>query len=90
MLVGGLTAVTFTVRTKTWTLYLSQAKFDRTVADGPSYIRPFAELIGQRMAMVIRNLVESLSLPPDEYLRIRLLDLVTMWRRKRWIMVGQS
>ncbi len=80
VLVGGPTAVTFTARTKTRTLYLSQAKFDRIVADEPSYIRPFAEMIGQRMAMLIENFAASVSLPPDEYLRIRLADLVAMWR----------
>ena len=80
VLINTPTAVTFTARTKTRTLFLSHAKFERIVAGEPSYIRPFAEVIGQRFMIALRHLALSASLPAEDYLRLRLAELVSMWR----------
>lgn len=75
-----LTVVTFTARTNTTTLFLPKAEFLRIARDEPAVYEAFAQMVSQRMAVTLRNLAQSLALPPEEYLRIRLADLVANWQ----------
>jgi CRP-like cAMP-binding protein len=67
--------VTATARTGVRALFLPAAKFDQIVDNQPQYFRCFAELQTTRYAVILRHVAQSVGLPVEEYLRIRLADI---------------
>lgn len=75
-----LPAVTSVSRGDSQVLVLPVAEFDQICDQDPSFFRACAQLALQRYAMVTRLLAQSQWLPKEAYLRIRLADLVDLWR----------
>ena len=61
-------------------LLLSTTEFERIVRDEPRHFRCFAELLFARYADLFRYLGEAQGLAPEDWLRVRLLDLVATRR----------
>ena len=70
--------ITATARTKVKALFLPASSFEQIVDSEPRYYRLIAKLVLSRYAIIMRNLGQSNSFPPEEYLRIRLADLSDM------------
>ena len=75
-----LPAVTSVSRGDSQVLILPVAEFNRICDADPSFFRACAQLALQRYALVTRLLAQSQWLPKEAYLRIRLADLVDLWR----------
>lgn len=75
-----LPAVTSVSRGASQVLVLPVAEFNRICEEDPSFFRACAQLALKRYAMVTRLLAQSQWLPKEAYLRIRLADLVDLWR----------
>lgn len=73
-------AVTSISRGDSQVLVLPVADFNRICEADPSFFRACAQLALKRYAMVTRLLAQSQWLPKEAYLRIRLADLVDLWR----------
>ena len=63
------------------TLALTVREFERIVREEPGYFRAFADLLFERYADLFRYLGESHGLAPEDWLRIRLVDLAAAMRR---------
>jgi len=63
------------------TLALTVREFERIVREEPGYFRAFADLLFERYADLFRYLGESHGLAPEDWLRIRLVDLAAVMRR---------
>lgn len=61
-------------------LFLPLAAFERIVGDEPRYYRLFARALIDRYAHMYRYLAEIHGLPPEEWLRTRLLELADVRR----------
>ncbi len=70
--------ITATARTKVRTLFLPVNSFEQIINAEPRYYRLIVKLVLARYAMLMRNLGQSNTLQPEEYLRIRLADLSDM------------
>lgn len=66
--------ITATARTKVKTLFLPASSFEQIVDAEPRYYRSIVKLVLARYAILMRTLGQSNSLPPEEFLRIRLAD----------------
>ena len=78
LLGNDITLITATARTKIRALFLPAPNFKQIIEAEPRYYQLFAQLSLTRYAILIRNLSHSNSLPPEEYLRLRLADLSDM------------
>jgi CRP-like cAMP-binding protein len=72
------TNITATARTKVRTLFLPASSFEQIIDSEPRYYRLINKLVLARYAIIMRNLGQSNSFSPEEYLRIRLADLSDM------------
>jgi len=72
------TVITATARTKVRLLFLPTSSFEQIVNNNHRYYKLFVKLMLARYAIVIRTLGLSNTLPPEEFLRIRLADLSDM------------
>lgn len=61
-------------------MFLPLAEFERIVGDEPRYYRLFAQALIDRYAHLYRHLAEIHGLPPEEWLRTRLLELAEVRR----------
>lgn len=83
ILSGDPTLVTATAHTKVRALFLPISNFKQIIEVEPRYYELFAQLALSRYAILIRALGQSMSLSPEEYLRIRLADLSDMIHSER-------
>lgn len=67
--------------TKVQVLLLPATELDRILVEDNDYYRAFAELIMDRHYLVLRCLARSRTLPPEQYLRVRLALLSKLWRQ---------
>jgi CRP-like cAMP-binding protein len=61
-------------------MFLPLAEFERIVGDEPRYYRLFSQALIDRYAHLYRHLAEIHGLPPEEWLRTRLLELAEVRR----------
>lgn len=83
LLTGQPAIVSTIAATAVQTLTLPRREFERLIEAEPRWFRPFATLALTRYALVIRQLADTRTLPPDERLRARLADLVELRRTER-------
>lgn len=70
--------ITATARTKVRTLFLPISSFEQIVDAEPRYYRLIVKLVLTRQALLMRNIAQGNTLPPEDYLRIRLADISDM------------
>lgn len=80
LLAASPAAVTIATRRDTTVFVLKKAAYERIVEHHTDLTKGLAALVAQRQIVTLRNLAQSLTLPPEEYLRVRLADLVQNWR----------
>jgi CRP-like cAMP-binding protein len=80
VLSNNVPVVTVTARTRVHALHLTTAKFRQLGEQSPELYRYLAEFSALRSAIAIRQFADSLAMSPGDFLRIRLSDLVMMWR----------
>ena len=78
---GELTAVTVLVRKDAALLVLPLARVRELTSQHPSFLHACWRLLYQRFAVLLRYLAQSQWLSPEEYLRVRLADLVELRAR---------
>lgn len=70
--------------TATRVLVLPRREFEAMVEAEPRWYRPLVDLVVQRLPLLVRQLSDTRSLPPEERLRGRLADLVELRRAERF------
>ncbi len=70
--------ITATARTSVRTLFLPTSKFGQIIDIEPHYYREFVKLLLTRHAILYRLLGQGNTLPPGDFLRIRLADISDM------------
>ena len=83
LLTGDAAVVGTVAATAARVLVLRRSEFERLVDEEPRWFRPFAMLALTRYALMVRQLSDTRTLPPDGRLRLRLADLVTLRRAER-------
>ena len=78
---GANSIASIVAETAVTTLALTVKEFERIVREEPGYFRAFADLLFERYADLLRYLAESHGLAPEDWLRIRLVDLAAVMRR---------
>ena len=84
LLTGDAAVVGTVATTAARVLLLPRREFERLVEEEPRWFRPFAMLALQRQALLVRQLSDTRSLPPEDRLRTRLADLVELRRAERF------
>ena len=84
LLTGDAAVVSTVAATATRVLLLPRREFERMIEEEPRWYRPFATLALERYALMVRQLSDTRSLPPEERLRTRLADLVELRRAERF------
>lgn len=78
-----LTAVTSISRGQSSVLLLPLAKFRSRAEEFPDFFQACARMALHRHAILLRYLAQAQWLPPEEYLKVRLADLVDVHRQDR-------
>lgn len=84
LLTGREAVVSTVAATAARVLVLPRREFERMVEAEPRWYPPFSRLALERLALMVRQLSDTRSLPPEERLRGRLADLVDLRRAERF------
>lgn len=63
---------------------LPRPAFDAMIDEEPGWFRPFARLALQRYGLLLRQLADTRTLPPEARLRARLADIIDLRRHERF------